>query len=328
MHLAESEVDIYTTFIRLMTINTVYPYNKASHTKFLESQTRALKSLDAHLASNTFFVGERLTLADIFVAAITLRAVANTVDAPARASLVNLVRHLETVANQDKIKDIFGKIEYIEKGIAFVPPAKEAKAPKAPAAPAAPKAPKEKKPAAKDDDDDEEPLVPAEPKAKNPLDDLPKSSLNLEDWKRAYSNKDTRGADGALEWFYANNDTTGYSVWRVDFKYPTELTQTFMSSNLIGGFFNRLEASRKYLFGSMGVLGKTNDSLISGALIARGQDIKPVVDVAPDYESYEFTKLDPNNADDKAFVESMWKWDKPINYNGKEYTHACGKVIK
>ena len=78
-----------------------------------------------------------------------------------------------------------------------------------------------------------------------------------------------------------------------------------MSSNQIGGFFNRLEASRKYLFGSMGVLGKTNDSLISGALIARGQDIKPVVDVAPDYEST--TDTDPllvrNIQDDSDFRE-------------------------
>ena len=41
-----------------------------------------------------------------------------------------------------------------------------------------------------------------EPKAKKPLDSLPKSTFNLENWKRAYSNKDTRGADGAIEWFY------------------------------------------------------------------------------------------------------------------------------
>src|SRR5882672_2277402 len=68
-------------------------------------------------------------------------------------------------------------------------------------------------------------------------------------------------------------DKEGFSVWRVDFKYNSELTQVFMSSNQIGGFFNRLEASRKYLFGSVGVLGTANDSIISGALILRGQDV-------------------------------------------------------
>ena len=56
-------------------------------------------------------------------------------------------------------------------------------------------------------------------------------------------------------WAYYSFDKDGFSIWRVDFKYNEELTLTFMSSNQIGGFFNRLEASRKYLFGSVGVLG-------------------------------------------------------------------------
>ncbi|KAH6912149.1 elongation factor 1-gamma [Coprinopsis sp. MPI-PUGE-AT-0042] len=322
VHLAESEVDTYTTYVRLFTAGH-YPYNKATHNAFLENQTRALKTLDAHLANNTFFVGERITLADIFIAAVILRAVANTVDTPARANLVNLIRHLETIANQPKIKDIFGEINYIEKSIQFTPPAKEAK-PKA-EKPAAAAAPKPKAAAKKEaEDDDDEPLVAPEPKAKNPLDDLPKSTLNLEDWKRAYSNKDTRGADGALEWFYQNNDPAGYSVWRVDFKYNDELTQTFMSSNQIGGFFNRLEASRKYLFGSVGVLGETNNSLISGALILRGQEVEPVMSVAPDWESYSYKKLDLANEEDKKFFEGALAWDLEID--GKKWVD--GKNFK
>ena len=112
-------------------------------------------------------------------------------------------------------------------------------------------------------------------------------------------------------------DPEGFSVWRVDFKYNEELTQTFMSSNQIGGFFNRLEASRKYLFGSVGVLGTANDSVISGALILRGADVKPVVDVAPDWESYEYKKLDLENADDKAFFEAALAWD--LELDGKKW---------
>ena len=52
------------------------------------------------------------------------------------------------------------------------------------------------------EDEEEDDIPKEEPKAKNPLDSLPKSTFNLEDWKRAYSNKDTRGADGSLEWVY------------------------------------------------------------------------------------------------------------------------------
>jgi len=135
---------------------------------------------------------------------------------------------------------------------------------------------------------------------------------------------DTRGSGGSLEWFYEKFDKEGFSIWRVDFKYNEELTQVFMSSNQIGGFFNRLEASRKYLFGSVGVLGKANDSIISGALILRGPEAKPVVEVAPDWESYEYKKLDISNADDKAYFEGAMAWDLVVD--GKEW--ADGKNFK
>ena len=122
-------------------------------------------------------------------------------------------------------------------------------------------------------------------------------------------------------------DKEGFSVWRVDFKYNSELTQVFMSSNQIGGFFNRLEASRKYLFGSVGVLGTANDSIISGALILRGQDVKLVVEVAPDFESYDFKKLDIENAEDKAFFEGALAWDLEVDgkkwADGKNVSSSC-----
>ncbi|KAI6097130.1 hypothetical protein F5141DRAFT_1096770 [Pisolithus sp. B1] len=74
-----------------------------------------------------------------------------------------------------------------------------------------------------------------------------------------------------------------------------------MSSNQIGGFFNHLEASHKYLFRSVGVLGTANDSIIAGVLILWGQDVKPVVKLAPKYKSYNYKKLVLKNSEDKAF---------------------------
>ena len=127
------------------------------------------------------------------------RAVAVNVDAELRKELPNVIRHLETVVNQPALKNIFGPIEYAEKALQYTPPAKEKKEPK-PAPPPAPKA--EKKPKKEEEEEEEDDLIKEEPKAKNPLDSLPKSTFNLEDWKRAYSNKDTRGADGSIEWFY------------------------------------------------------------------------------------------------------------------------------
>ncbi|KAG6856139.1 hypothetical protein H0H87_007144 [Tephrocybe sp. NHM501043] len=290
------------------------------HNHFTERQTRALKTLDAHLATRTFFVGERITLADLFVAGVIQRTVTITVDAAARAELPHLIRHLETIINQPLIKHLFGPIEYVEKALQYVPPPKEKKEPK-PASASAPKA--EKKPKTAENDAEEEPDVPAAPKVKNPLDDLPKSAFNLEDWKRQYSNNDTRGAGGSLEWFYQNFDPAGFSVWRFDFKYNEELTLTFKSSNQITGFYNRLEASRKYLFASAGVLGETNNSIITGALILRGPEAQPVVEVAPDYESYSYTKLDLSNEADKAFFEAALAWE--LEVDGKKWVD--GKLV-
>ena len=213
----ESEVDNYTWMVAQLVRGMLTPYNKPvrsykpistlhlmpvrfqMHTTFAERQLRALKTIDAHLSTRTFLVGERITLADITVATGFQCACRITIDTPLRAQLPNLIRHLETVVNQPQFKDIYPPIEYIEKALQYVPPPKEKKEPK-PAPPKAEKKAEKKQVKPADDDEEDEPAAP--PPAKNPLDELPKSTFNLEDWKRAWSNMDTRGPGGSLEWFY------------------------------------------------------------------------------------------------------------------------------
>ena len=60
----------------------------------------------------------------------------------------------------------------------------------------------------------------------------------------------------------------------------------------------------------------------------RGQDALPAFYVAPDYESYEFSKLDASQPEDKAFVENMWLWEDGVEVKGKKYEWADGKVFK
>lgn len=176
------------------------PFFKPLDTGLREKLHAALEVLNTHLTHNTFLLPtNRISLADITFAAVLNGPLEMHLGSKERAQFPAVVRLFETVVNQPSIKDVFGQTTYIETPRQFVAPKKE-KAPAPPAAAAAPKAPKEKKPAA--DDDDDEPLVPVEAKPKNPLDDLPKSNFNLEDWKRAYSNMDTRGDAGSLKWFY------------------------------------------------------------------------------------------------------------------------------
>lgn len=170
------------------------------HAVFQDRLNSALVILEKHLATRTYLATERISLADITLAAELQSAFSTTVDSSHRAKLPNVLRHYETIVNQPNLSSIFGSTAFAEKALQYTPPPKEKKE-KAPAAPAQPKAEKKPKKEEVDDDDDDKPYEEA-PKEKNPLDLLPKSTLNLEDWKRAYSNKETRGNGGALEWFY------------------------------------------------------------------------------------------------------------------------------
>ncbi|EXX52334.1 Tef4p [Rhizophagus irregularis DAOM 197198w] len=235
-------------------------------------------------------------------------------DAGYRKGHPNLTRWYTTLINQPSFKKVLGDITLADVAVEYTPPKKEKKE--------QPKKEKEAKPKAVDVVDvDEEEEKPA-PKPKSKLDSLPPSSLNLEEWKRVYSNNDTRPT--AINWFWENFDPEGYSIWRVDYKYNDELTKVFMSSNLIGGFFNRLERARKYAFGSLVVLGEDNANSIAGYFVIRGQEVPEEVYDAADFESYTFNKVDHTDPSVKSSFEDYIAWDGHLD--GKKY--ADGKIFK
>jgi len=324
-HFADTEIQVYIVALYYIFTHKL-PYSKPVHTDYVGRIERAFNTLEKVLETRTFLISERLTIADVHVASTILSASRWFLDKNNINKYSSVVRFVETVLNEPRIAQ-FWTIEWPEKVVTYTPPPKDTKKKEdKPKAAPVEKPKKVEKPKAKEPEPEEEDdLVPKEePKAKSPLDSLPKSTFNLEDWKRAYSNKDTKGPGGSIEWFYEHFDKEGFSVWRCDFKYNDELTLVFMSSNQIGGFFNRLEASRKYLFGSVGVLGEANKSVISGVFITRGDDIKLSVDCAPDWESYEYKRLDLTNDSDKKYFEDALAWD--LELDGKKW--ADGKNFK
>jgi elongation factor 1-gamma len=144
-----------------------------------------------------------------------------------RSGNPNTTRWFETIVNQPIWKAIVESPILIEEAVKYTPPKKDPKPAKAPA-PAAEKA--EKKPEKEVEEEEEE--AKPEVKAKHPLESLAKPTLILDDWKRKYSNEETR--EVALPWFWEHYKPEDYSLWRIDYKYNDELTLTFMSSNLIG----------------------------------------------------------------------------------------------
>ncbi|KAK6057929.1 elongation factor 1 gamma, hypothetical protein [Cooperia oncophora] len=102
-------------------------------------------------------------------------------------------------------------------------------------------APKAKEPEADDGAEDGAIIE----KAKDPFAEMPKGTFVMDSFKRVYSNEDT--ATKAIPYFWDNFDAEANSIWFCEYKYPTELTLTFMSCNLISGMFQRLEKLKRTL---------------------------------------------------------------------------------
>lgn len=294
----------------------IIPYNKVAENKYWDNLDRSFTFLEAELKKKTFLVGHRVTLADLTLVADLFILFTRIAGNNFRSRFPNVMRYYNTLVNQPHTADLYKEPELLAENAKFIAPKKEEK-PKA--APAPKKEAPKPKAAAKDDDDDE---PKPEPKPKNPLDDLPKSSFILDEWKRTYSNEDTRSK--ALPWFFENFDYEGYSVVKVDYKYNDELTLVFMSSNQITGLHTRLEANRKYIMGTMGVFGENNNSAISGVYVVRGKNPAEVLGCAPDLESYTVTDLDLKKPEDKKLFEDYMAWEATID--GKAWTD--GKIMK
>jgi len=319
-----------------------------------------LKTLNQHLLSRTYLVGERITLADVSLSTVLLVAFQHVLDASIRADFVNVVRWFETLINQNEFKAVVGTVQYCtkveqfdakkfkehhqhqptsEKTVQNGPSAKEKSA--KPAAAAAPaqksdkKEKKEKEPQAtksaaaaeqpaEDELDAADEALAMEPKKPDPFDAFPKGTFNLEEFKRVYSNKDT--LTEALPYFWQNFDKENFSIWYSEYKYPSELTMVYMSCNLIAGMYQRLEKLRKNAFASLCLFGSDNNSTISGIWVWKSHELVFTLsdDWQTDYESYEWKKLDANSDETKTLVQEYFAWEG--NFGGKKFNQ--GKIFK
>ena len=177
------------------------PFSQQLHADYASRLERAFNTLEKVLETKTFLVGERLTLADIHVASVFLRAANFYLDKTNLHKFPSVVRFVETVLKQPQIAE-FWNVQWPEKVATYTPPVKESKKKEDKPKPAQQPKKQEKKKEPEPEQEEEDLVPKEEPKAKHPLDSLPKSTFNLEDWKRAYSNMETKGPGGSIEWFY------------------------------------------------------------------------------------------------------------------------------
>ena len=189
------------------------PYNKNA-VEGAKTQFNGIADyLEKSLVKQTFLAGERISLADIYVAAVIGRGLEFVLEPSWRQAHPAIMRHFLTVTNQEAFKKTGVSYKLCDKAIVYTPPKKEEKpkaaaAPKEKAAPAPAPAAEEDKPA---------------PKPKHPCEALgPATCFPIDEFKRQYSNLDT---PDAMKWLEQNVNTQEYSFAKVMYKYNDELTQ-------------------------------------------------------------------------------------------------------
>jgi len=335
----------------------VYPcmgimqFNKQNHERAKDELKHILLLLNNYLRTRTYLVGERITLADIAVASDLLLLFQWIVEPSLREPYPNVTRWFTTLINQKEFQAVLGKDYHLcEKTAQFdakkyAEIAQNEHAPQTQARaknvsqstddgakggkkkeeqPKPAKAEKKPKAVENDDADEADDALADEPKQKDPFADMPKTTFNMDEFKRVYSNEDTAGK--ALPYFWNNFDKDNLSIWFCEYKYPDELTQVFMTCNLVSGMFQRLDKLRKNAFASMCVFGENNNNTIAGIWFWRGHELafELSTDWKVDYESYTWKRLSPDDENTKKLVNQYFLWEG--EHNGKKFNQ--GKIFK
>jgi len=302
----------------------IVPENREATNKAKGDIRKALDILNHHLETRTFLVGERVSLADIVVSMSLYRLYQMVLDAGFRKGWKNLNRWYLTLVHQPEFASVIGEVHLCEKmAVAKAAPKKEAPKKEAAAPKKEAAAPKPKAAPKKKDDEEEEENEFKEEKKKSKLDSLPKSKLDMDEWKRTYSNNGSR--DVALPWLFEHFDPEGYSFWYSDYKYNDECQKTFMTANLLSGFIQRLDRLRKYGFGSLAIFGEEPKLQVAALWLFRGLEVPEEMTEVDDYGNYHWKKLDVNSAEDKKLIEDFFAWDG--SFGGRPAFNQ-GKIFK
>jgi len=84
--------------------------NKTTQTKATAAINSKLAVLNSHLKTKTFMVGERITLADIVLTCTLLRLYEHVMDEHFGKPFPHVIRWLDTIINQDKVRSVVGSV--------------------------------------------------------------------------------------------------------------------------------------------------------------------------------------------------------------------------
>lgn len=333
----QGKVDAWLDFVshelELPATMWVYPvlgytaFDKKLHGKAVADTHKALAVLNKHLTANTFLVGHHVTLADIVAVAALLYPMKLVLTAEHLAAYPAVQRWFTTCVNQAAFKAVLGDVLLASEEILAQGNKAATAVPSAGAAAAGGKAGGKKggkKGGAKKEQPKKEKKAaapaPAAAKPPKPFEGLPKGSMDMESFKRHYSNA-PYDANGDRDYYAtmapfftgegeisdsAKFDPSAYSIWQCDYQFNEENTMDFTTANLVGGFIQRSDAIRRGAFGTMLILGDKAPYEITGCWMFQGDSNKEVLDNNPDAEYYNWTKLDTSDPAVQKKVADYW----------------------
>lgn len=171
------------------------------------------------LSKQTFLVGERITYADISCCLTLKSAFENVLTAEFRSGFPHVTRWFNTVMNQPGVKSVVGDVTMCEKEAQFDAKKYNEMAGK-PQKEKAKKEPKKQEPKKEKKAEPKPAAEPEKPKEKpsDPWADCDKFTMDMDAWKRFYSNNDE---DKSVEHFWTL--VSRFSIW----KYSVDLLLIF-----------------------------------------------------------------------------------------------------
>ena len=163
---------------------------------------------------------------------------------------------------------------------------------------------------------------------KNPLDNLPPSSFDLESFKSEFF-EEKNGKKESMEKFFKEFDPKGYSLWWLEYQnLNTEGKKLFRMKNSKNFFLERLgDGFKRFAFAVHGVYGEEGDYKVRGVWLWRGKEV-PKEMKENDYFKYMTIKqLNVDNNNDKQLITDYWTkvhiGNKVEGRNLADFTYYC-----
>ena len=236
--------------------------------------------LDSHLKGKKYFVGKKLSLADIIIFRF-LRLIMMTIctENMRDSFLKNLTKWFINIMESEEAINVYGRTILCKTQL---------------------------KPFIKNEiNENNENDNNNSNNKKNPLDNLPPSDFDLKLFKSTFIHSNDKVEE--LESFWEEFDEEGYSLWYMEYEnLPNECKILYKSCNFKNFFIQKLENFRKYSFAVFGVYGKEGNYKVKGVWLWRGNNIPNEIKENDNYDYLIIRKLNIKKKKDRKLIEDFW----------------------